>query len=91
MLLSQEKISQLEITYGIHTATSELRNFLKKKRFLDAFLRKESDGTLSTRELADTCGESIYCTRHILLSLELEGSVEKVKNGRSLYWRLTSS
>lgn len=51
-------------------------------------LLKEHEEGLSTRELADFCGMSIYRVRHLLLPLEKYGQVSRNKKQKHHRWFL---
>lgn len=57
----------------------------KKDAFLNAVKNGSHEG-LSTRQLADMCGESLYCARHWLLILERERLITRRQVGRDVIW-----
>ncbi|KFB98730.1 hypothetical protein GTGU_04401 [Trabulsiella guamensis ATCC 49490] len=57
--------------------------------FILDLLNKHSTEGLSTRELADQCGISIYKVRHLLLPLEKYGQVIRDKMQKHHQWFLS--
>lgn len=58
--------------------------------FILELLKEHSTEGLSTRELADLCGISIYKVRHLLLPLEKYGQVIRDKMQKHHQWFLSN-
>jgi FaeA-like protein. len=62
-----------------------------EQEFILHVLKKHSAEGLSTRELADYCGISIYKVRHLLLPLEKQGQVNRDKMLKHHRWFLSKN
>ncbi|WP_058910640.1 FaeA/PapI family transcriptional regulator [Entomohabitans teleogrylli] len=82
---SLENLRVLTAAMGINNLTGV--NVPEQEFILNLLVEHGSEG-LSTRELADQCGMSIYKVRHLLLPLEKYGQVIRNKMQKHHKWYL---